>query len=82
MQDSYQDDEFNTYSSYFVRLWCESGAGRSGETDHWRGEIESVQTGESWQFAKLEALLEILASNGTGESTSLGRYPSGEGGAL
>jgi hypothetical protein len=45
------------YRSFLVRLWCEPG----GEGDgRWRGEAEHIQSGRSWRFASLEALLALL----------------------
>jgi hypothetical protein len=46
------------YNSYLVRVWREDeGEGAEGG---WRGEVESIQTGEKWQFTRLETMFRIF----------------------
>lgn len=51
-----------TYASFMVRLWRDpAGETPKDEEPAWMGEIESVQTGRTWQFRGVEALPELLA---------------------
>lgn len=46
------------YNSYLVRLWRENiGSGAEGSC---RSEVESIQTGQIWQFNSLEELSRFL----------------------
>jgi hypothetical protein len=46
------------YNSYLVRFWQEAdGIKPKGG---WRGEIESVQTSQKWQFHHLSDLLQFI----------------------
>lgn len=61
------DDQPN-YVSFMVRLWrdpaeTEAGAPRPLLV----GELESVQTGRSWQFRGLDGLLDLLTQAANGE---------------
>lgn len=42
------------YESFLLRLWQKDGA------TTWHGEIESIQTGQKWQFDSLEIIITIL----------------------
>jgi hypothetical protein len=47
------------YASYLLRLWCE----QSGETstgNQWQGEIQHIQSGQSWLFVTVDELLDFL----------------------
>lgn len=51
------------YASFMVRLWREAaGEANNEEAPVWKGEIESIQTGCTWQFQGLEPLLPLLAA--------------------
>lgn len=51
-----------TYASFMIRLWrAPAEQDARGEEPGWMGEIESVQTGRTWQFRGVEALPELLA---------------------
>jgi hypothetical protein len=43
------------YASYLLRVWWE-GEGREA----WQGELESIQSGQRWRFADLEAMFDFL----------------------
>ncbi len=55
------------YFSFLVRLWQEDEVETSAT---WRGEIESIQTGQRWQFADLESLFDFMRARIAGESAS------------
>ncbi len=44
-----------SYASYLLRVWRE---GDGPET--WQGEIESIQSGQKWQFDSLELIIGFL----------------------
>lgn len=50
------------YASFLVRLWRDPAADVANEQEAaWMGEVESIQTGHTWQFQGLEPLLPLLA---------------------
>ena len=52
-----------TYASFMVRMWRNSVAAAELEQEPgWMGELESIQTGRTWQFNGLEPLLALLAT--------------------
>lgn len=52
-----------TYASFMVRMWCNSAPAAGLEREPvWMGEMESIQTGRTWQFQGLESLLALLAT--------------------
>ena len=59
------------YASFMVRLWCEPQAA-SGEETAWHGELESVQSGQTWRFQGVDALLRLMVAQlaGPGPHTS------------
>ena len=50
-----------SYASFMVRLWREPEAARGRETA-WQGELESVQTGQTWRFGGMDSLLRLLVA--------------------
>ncbi len=46
------------YYSYLVRFWQEDGDGESQL--RWRGEVQSIQTGQKRQFNSLPAMVRYL----------------------
>jgi hypothetical protein len=46
------------YRSYLIRFWRES-ISHDPEVC-WRGEVESVQTGQKWQFSDLRDMLRFI----------------------
>jgi hypothetical protein len=46
------------YHSYLIRSWQESRA--NDPEVRWRGEVESVQTGQKWRFDNLNNLLAFI----------------------
>ena len=53
-----------TYASFMVRLWRDPADTAGPEQEPvWVGELESIQTGRTWQFQDLEPLLALLASH-------------------
>lgn len=57
------------YASFMVRLWREPEAASGTETA-WQGELESVQSGQTWRFQGMDSLQGLLAEQlGTGPST-------------
>lgn len=46
------------YLSYLVRFWWED----TGEEPHenWQGELESIQTGQKWQFSHFSNMVQFL----------------------
>lgn len=49
------------YRSYLLRLWREKEA---IEIPAWHGEIESIQSGQKWEFDSLETFVVFLRSQG------------------
>jgi hypothetical protein len=45
-----------SYYSYLLRLWQET----DNRQPQWRASVESAQTGETYRFASLEALIAFL----------------------
>lgn len=78
------------YASFMVRLWREPEAASGNETA-WQGELESVQTGQTWRFQGLDALQGLMAEQLAGalstvqadQDSSRGRPhdPAGQAGA-
>ncbi len=52
------------YGSYLVRVWSEPGAAEPHAGREWHGEVEHIQTGDSWQFDRLTDLLAFLRERG------------------
>ena len=51
------------YASFMVRLWRDPAVTAGPKQEPvWVGELESIQTGHTWQFQRLEPLLELLAA--------------------
>lgn len=50
------------YSSYLVRVWREDNGGEP--TRGWHCEVESIQTGQRWQFDDLEAMIQFTKNEG------------------
>jgi hypothetical protein len=46
------------YSSFLVRLWHEDPS--PDQARDWQGEVENIQSGQKWTFAKASELLEFL----------------------
>lgn len=57
------------YASFMVRLWREP---KSGSGTAWQGELESVQTGQTWRFQGVDALLRLM----TAQLADAGSNPS------
>lgn len=66
---------FEPYTSYLVRFWQEAEEG--GAEACWRGEIESIQTGQKWQFARPEKMFRFL-QGGMEKTTRRERDTHGE----
>jgi hypothetical protein len=47
-----------SYHSYLLRFWQEDCGGEPDKI--WRGEVESIQTGQKWQFNSLDDLFRFL----------------------
>jgi hypothetical protein len=48
------------YASFLVRLWREEDPERPGRFGDWQGEVEHIQSGRRWTFARLDELLGFL----------------------
>jgi len=48
------------YLSFLVRMWREEDPNRPGRFGEWQGEVEHIQSGRHWTFARLEELLDFL----------------------
>jgi hypothetical protein len=46
------------YISFLVRIWWEDTGGEPKEI--WHGEVESIQTGQKWQFGELRDMVTFL----------------------
>ncbi|HRQ40512.1 MAG TPA: hypothetical protein PLD25_21570 [Chloroflexota bacterium] len=62
------DDDI-TYASFLLRFWRMSEASPSAPDTHWLFEIESVQSGHTWQGESLEALIAWLKGQADGDSS-------------
>lgn len=59
------------YASFMVRLWRDPAVTAGPEQEPvWLGELESIQTGCTWQFQDLEPLLALLATQIHAQSLS------------
>ena len=45
------------YKSFLLRVWQE---GEAESSPAWHGEVESIQTGQKWEFGDLDSLFEFL----------------------
>jgi len=54
---------FGQYQSYLLRLWQVKAA---DGTATWQGEIESIQSGQKWQFDSLEVMVNLLRTLSVG----------------
>ena len=66
------------YKSYLVRFWWEDKRGES--KGGWRGEVESVQTGQKRQFDDLEAMGHFFQERMEGTGRTLKTANSDKGG--
>lgn len=51
------EQKITRYKSFLLRLWQE---GEVEISTTWRGEVESIQTGQKWQFDSLPTMFELL----------------------
>ena len=61
------NQKITRYLSFLVRLWQE---GDMDTSTTWRGEVESIQTGQKWQFADLESMFVFLRAKIAEEQAS------------
>lgn len=47
------------YASFLIRLWCTSDSPDSS-SDGWLSEVQHIQSGRSWNFYSLHALVDFL----------------------
>jgi hypothetical protein len=40
------------YASFLIRLWCEANPNPHAPLVGWRGEMEHIQTGQSWTLSR------------------------------
>ena len=45
------------YASYLIRFWREI---KAPAADQWRAQVESIQSGQTWRFSDLDALVDFL----------------------
>ena len=45
------------YASFLIRLWRQTGLDVAGNRFDWQSEVEHIQSGQTWTFASLEALM-------------------------
>jgi hypothetical protein len=43
------------YASYLLRIWREGD-----DLERWQGELESIQSGQRWRFARPESMIGFL----------------------
>lgn len=55
------------YDSFLVRVWRDIP--RDEHVEHWRGEVEHIQSGTRWTFHTLNDLLAFLQQAGDRQST-------------
>ncbi|MCP4362700.1 MAG: hypothetical protein GY796_32245 [Chloroflexi bacterium] len=55
----------NDYALYLIRL---TRADSEGDTTFWFSELESIQSGQKWQFPDLQTLCDFLQMSTQGES--------------
>jgi hypothetical protein len=54
----YDDMKHQPYVSYLVRFWREDS--EEAPEDGWRGEVESVQTGQKWRLHSLNDFMQFI----------------------
>jgi hypothetical protein len=45
------------YASFLIRLWRQAGLDAVGNPLDWQSEVEHIQSGQTWTFSSLEALM-------------------------
>ena len=48
------------YASFLIRLWREAGTVATAPPADWCGEVEHIQSGQSWTFRTLDELLDFV----------------------
>ncbi len=48
------------YASMIVRLWRLAGKSENAMPVRWQGEVEQIQSGQTWKFSSFEQLVEFL----------------------
>lgn len=51
------------YASFLIRLWREHDPRVPASPAEWQGEVEHIQSGQKWRFARIEEALEFLQSH-------------------
>ena len=70
------EQKVTQYRSFLLRLWQEN------ETDLpavWRGEIEWIQSGQTWRFDSLPIMFELFQSIMPGQAHPVARPDGSEG---
>ena len=49
-----------SYASFLVRLWRDATGEEAADGAPWQAELESIQSGESWRFGDVAALVAFL----------------------
>jgi hypothetical protein len=65
----------DSYHSYLIRSWRESSANDSEV--RWRGEVESVQTGQKWRFYSLDDLLAFISEQDEAQASDVSENDGG-----
>jgi hypothetical protein len=45
------------YASFLIRLWRQTGPDAAGNPFDWQSEVEHIQSGQTWTFSSLGALM-------------------------
>ena len=61
------EQKITHYRSFLLRLWQEE---KMDGIATWRGEVESIQTGRTQQFAGLESLFDFIRAETGGEEAA------------
>jgi hypothetical protein len=56
------------YASFLIRLWREANPDPYAPPAGWRGEMEHIQSGQSWTFDNLDEMLIFLRRQAEGPS--------------
>jgi len=65
------------YASFLIRLWREANPDPHAPPAGWRGEMEHIQSGQSWTFDNLDEMLDFLRRQAEGPSEFAKNFTNG-----
>ncbi len=65
------------YASFLIRLWREANPDPHTPPAGWHGEMEHIQSGQSWTFDNLDEMLDFLRRQAEGPSEFAKNFTNG-----